>query len=227
VQAEDLDVVAHVPDRGHLLGPGRARDRVHEARPAEAATEDDYAHAILAIVPFKVLDGAKSRLAAFLPADERARLALEMLDRVLAACEGSPAITRTLLVTPNPESARASVETLVDAGTGHADAIRQALAHPRAADGALVVMADCPLVTAEALDELAEAACPVALAPADDGGMNALALRAPDLFTPAFGLPDAAAATIARARAAGIEPEVRHDPRLALDVDRPEDLAQL
>jgi 2-phospho-L-lactate guanylyltransferase len=227
VQAEDLDVVANVADRRHLLGPGRAGERVYETRPAEPSTEDDYAHSILAIVPFKGLDGAKSRLAAHLGADERARLALEMLERVLAACEGSPAITRTLLVTPNADSAPASVETLVDAGTGHADAIEQALADPRAAKGALVVMADCPFVTAEALDELADAARPVALGRAADGGVNALALRAPDVFAPAFGVPDAAAVTIARARAAGIEPEVRDDPRLALDVDRPEDLAHL
>jgi 2-phospho-L-lactate guanylyltransferase (CobY/MobA/RfbA family) len=150
-----------------------------------------------------------------------------MLERVLAACESSPAIKRTLLVTPNPDLAPATVETLVDGGTGHADAIAQALADPRAAEGALVVMADCPRVTAEALDELAAAARPVALAPADDGGVNALALRAPDLFAPAFGVPDAAAVTIARARAAGIEPDVRDDPRLALDVDRPEDLARV
>jgi 2-phospho-L-lactate guanylyltransferase (CobY/MobA/RfbA family) len=150
-----------------------------------------------------------------------------MLDRVLAACEGAPAITRTLLVTPAPESVSASFETLVDRGTGHADAIATALADPRADTGALVVMADCPLVTAEALDELAEAARPVALARAGDGGVNALALRIPNAFAPAFGVPDAAAVTIARARAAGIEPEVRDDPRLALDVDRPEDLARL
>ena len=150
-----------------------------------------------------------------------------MLDRVLAACEGSPAITRTLLVTPHSDSAPASVETLVDDGTGHAAAIAQALADPRAAAGALVVMADCPLVTAEALDDLAAAAHPLAVAPAEDGGLNALALRAVGAFEPAFGVPDAAALTIARARAAGLEPEVRDDPRLALDVDRPEDLARL
>jgi 2-phospho-L-lactate guanylyltransferase (CobY/MobA/RfbA family) len=166
-------------------------------------------------------------LATLLPADERARLAVEMLDVVLTACDRASAITRTLLVTPHRESAPASVETLVDAGIGHADAITQALADPRAAGGALVVMADCPLVTAEALDDLADAARPVALAPAADGGINALAVRRPDLFAPAFGVRDAAAVTIARARAAGLEPAVRDDARLALDVDRPEDLALL
>ena len=150
-----------------------------------------------------------------------------MLERVLAACAGSRAIERTLLVTPAPGPAASDVETLADAGTGHADAIAQALADPRAAGGAAVVMADCPLVTPDALDELLEAARPVAVAPSADGGVNALAVRSPGVFAPAFGIPDAAAVTIARARAAGLEPAVLDDARFALDVDEPADLARL
>jgi 2-phospho-L-lactate guanylyltransferase (CobY/MobA/RfbA family) len=57
--------------------------------------------------------------------------------------------------------------------------------------------------------------------------MNAVALRAPGALAPAFGVPGAAAATIARARAVGLEAAVIDDPRLALDVDGPEDLARL
>jgi 2-phospho-L-lactate guanylyltransferase len=166
-------------------------------------------------------------LATLLPADERARLAVEMLDVVLTACDRASAITRTLLVTPHPESAPASVETLVDAGIGHADAITQALADPRAAGGALVVMADCPLALPEALDRLVEAAEPAALAPAEDGGLNALALRDPRAFEPAFGVPGAALATVERAREAGLEPAVLDEPLLAFDVDRPADLERL
>ncbi|MGH3023465.1 MAG: 2-phospho-L-lactate guanylyltransferase, partial [Gaiellaceae bacterium] len=83
------------------------------------------------------------------------------------------------------------------------------------------VMADCPLVTAEALDALVEAARPLALAPARDGGVNALALRSPNDFRPRFGVP--AATTLAEARAAGLETTVLDDPLLALDVDRPAD----
>jgi 2-phospho-L-lactate guanylyltransferase len=177
---------------------------------------------MLAIVPVKGLDGAKSRLAPALSADERARLVVTMLERVLAACAASTAITRTLLVTPEPELARNGVDVLQDAGTGHADAVAAGLADPRARDGALVIMADCPRVTAEALDALASAARPLALAPAHDGGVNALALRDPDAFEPTFGVP--AETTIARARAAGLEPAIVSDPLLAFDVDRPEDL---
>jgi 2-phospho-L-lactate/phosphoenolpyruvate guanylyltransferase len=176
---------------------------------------------VLAIVPVKGLDGAKSRLAPRLSPGERADLVREMLERVLAACGDAAAITRTLVVTPEPDLAPPGFETLVDGGTGHPAAIALALRDPRARAGALVVMADCPLATAEALDELARAARPVALVRSRDGGVNALALREPGLFEPAFGRP--AEETIRRCRAAGLEPALVADERLEFEVDRPED----
>ena len=180
---------------------------------------------MLAIVPVKGLDGAKTRLAPLLAEQERARLVLEMLDRVLAACRDADAIARTLLVTPDPALRPEGIDVLVDAGTGHADAVALALADPRAAGGALVVMADCPLATGEALDALAAAAHPLALVPSRDGGVNALALRQVNGFRPRFGLP--VEAMIAAARSAGLDPVVLREPRLAFDVDRPADLARL
>jgi 2-phospho-L-lactate/phosphoenolpyruvate guanylyltransferase len=180
---------------------------------------------VLAIVPFKGPDGAKTRLAEALGDEERAALALQMLARVLAACEDARSIRRTLLVTPEPGASTEGLEVLLDEGTGHADAIDLALADPRAREGALVVMADCPFVSADALDRLAGAAQPLALAPADDGGVNALALRSANGFRPRFGTP--AKSMIASARAAGIDPAVVADSRLAFDVDRPGDLALL
>ena len=176
---------------------------------------------MLAIVPVKGLDGAKTRLAPVLSPAARRRLVLEMLGRVLAACHASAAITRTLLVTPDPKLAPAGVEVFADGGTGHADALAAALADPRAEGGALVVMADCPLATGESLDRLAAAARPLALAPSRDGGVNALALQPVNGFRPPFGVP--ANVTLARARRAGIATAVLDDPLLALDVDRPED----
>jgi 2-phospho-L-lactate guanylyltransferase len=180
---------------------------------------------VLAIVPVKGLDGAKTRLAPLLAEPERARLVVEMLDRVLAACREADAIARTLLVTPDPALRRDGVDVLLDAGTGHADAVALALADPRAAGGALVVMADCPLVDADALESLARAARPLALVPSEDGGVNALALHGANGFRPRFGVP--AETMMASARAAGLEPVVLQDPRLAFDVDVPADLARL
>jgi 2-phospho-L-lactate guanylyltransferase len=176
---------------------------------------------VLAVVPVKGRDGAKTRLAPLLQPEERTRLVLDMLERVLEACARAGSITGTLLVTPDPGFAPGGVELLRDAGTGHADAIALALRDERARAGALVVMADCPLVRAESLDALAAAARPLALAPSRDGGVNALALEAVNGFVPLFGVP--VEETIGAARAAGFEPAVVDDPLLALDVDRPED----
>jgi 2-phospho-L-lactate guanylyltransferase len=181
---------------------------------------------MLAIVPVKGLDGAKSRLAPLLSPDDRARLVVAMLEDVVEACGAAEAIDEVLVVTPEPDVVPEGLEVLVDEGVGHAPAIAAALSDPRAAGGAIVVMADCPLGQPESLDALAAAADPVALAPSADGGMNAVAMRAPDAVEPAFGVPDSAAVTAERARAAGYEPAVLDDPLLALDVDRPEDVTR-
>ena len=182
---------------------------------------------MLAIVPVKGLNGAKTRLVPLLSLEERAELVRGMLAAVLAACEESESVMSTLVVTPEPRLAPIGVEILLDPGVGHAAAVVSALADRRAANGALVVMADCPLATGGSLDRLAKAATPVALVPALDGGLNALALSSPGLFHPVFGVPDAAARTIESARAAGIEPAVVDEPLLAFDVDRPSDLKRL
>jgi 2-phospho-L-lactate/phosphoenolpyruvate guanylyltransferase len=190
-------------------------------RAAETACQHGYPHGVLAVVPVKGPDGAKTRLAPVLQPEERTRLVLDMLQRVLAACAEARAITGTLLVTPDPGFAPPGTEILRDEGKGHADAVALALRDERARSGVLVVMADCPLARAESLDKLAEAAAPLALAPSRDGGVNALALRPLDGFLPRFGVP--MEETVATARAAGLEPAVVDDPLLALDVDRPED----
>ncbi|HET6657668.1 MAG TPA: 2-phospho-L-lactate guanylyltransferase [Gaiellaceae bacterium] len=176
---------------------------------------------MLAVVPVKGRDGAKSRLAPLLRPEERTQLVLDMLERVLTACAEAESITGTLLVTPDPSFAPGGVAILRDAGTGHADAVALALRDERARRGVVVVMADCPLVRPESLDALAAAATPLALAPSRDGGVNALALQAVNGFSPPFGVP--VGETLDAARAAGLEAAVVDDPLLALDVDRPED----
>ena len=181
---------------------------------------------MLAIVPVKRLEGAKTRLAPSLGPEARTVLVLRMLDTVLDACRTADAIDAVLVVTPDPTLGRGT-EVLVDEGVGHAAAVTRALADPRASGGALVVMADCPLATAASLDALVAAARPVALVAAEDGGLNALALDDPRLFSPVFGVPDAAALTAARARAAGVEPALLHDPALTFDLDVPADLARV
>ena len=181
---------------------------------------------VLAIVPVKGRDG-KNRLDRLLGPDERARLVEAMLADVVAACRDARSVERTMVVTPDPEAAPADVDVLEDDGRGHSAAVGRALGDERARDGVVVVMGDCPLVTGELLDRLVAAADPVALAPAADGGVNALALRDPAAIEPPFGVSDAARDLLGKARAAGIAAAVVEEPELAFDVDKPSDVWRL
>ncbi len=185
-----------------------------------------YAPRVLAIVPVQALARAKTRLAPALTRAERTMLSVEMLDFVLEACSQAVSVRETLVVTPDPRLPRGD-HVLIDEGVGHAAAIAAALRHPRARGGAVVVMADCPLVVADAIDRLVDSARPVALARAADGGMNGFAVRGELAFEPAFGVPDAVSATSERARTAGLDPVVLDDPLFAFDVDVPADLERL
>ncbi|MCC6223340.1 MAG: 2-phospho-L-lactate guanylyltransferase [Thermoleophilia bacterium] len=181
---------------------------------------------MLAIVPANSPRSAKRRLARLLDPDERAALVAAMLADVVDACGRARAVSEVLVVTPDPGIAPAETRVLRDAGHGHAAAVALALGRSAGRD-ALVVMADCPLVTPASIDALAAAARPVALCPAVDGGTNALALRPAGIVEPAFGVPDGAAVVAARARARGLEAAVVADPLLALDLDTPDDLRAL
>jgi len=174
----------------------------------------------------QALARAKTRLAPALTKAERTTLTLEMLDCVLEACSQASTVRETLVVTPDARVARGD-RVIVDDGIGHAPAIAAALRDPQARDGAVVVMADCPLLLADAVDRLVEAARPVALARAADGGMNGFAVRGELAFEPAFGVPDAARTTAERARAVDLDPVVLDDPLFAFDVDVPADLERL
>jgi 2-phospho-L-lactate guanylyltransferase len=181
---------------------------------------------MLAIVPVSAPGEAKQRLAPFLDEEQRTALVIAMLEDVLDACRRAASVERTLVVTPDASLAPRGVEVVHDPGHGHAAAIDLALASA-GEDGALIVMADCPLVTAATLDRLVHEARPVAVGLAQDGGTNALAMRPAGLVAPAFGVPNGAAVVADRVRAAGFAPVIIDDPGLALDVDTLDDLERV
>jgi 2-phospho-L-lactate guanylyltransferase len=189
----------------------------------------------VAIIPVKRFEDAKQRLAAAVPAPARAALAEAMLLDVLASLKRSSRIDETLVVTADPAVARTarwlSAEVLdLDADGGHpADAsagVAEALS--RRADRVALLPADCPLIDAEEVDRhLGIAPRSALIIPDRHGtGTNGLILAPPDIFAPAFG-PDSCARHVSRARAAGGEFAVERMDSLALDLDTPEDLAQL
>jgi 2-phospho-L-lactate/phosphoenolpyruvate guanylyltransferase len=181
---------------------------------------------VLAIIPVNSPFSAKRRLDPLLSRDQRSDLVLAMLADVVDACRAAGSIDEILVVSPNPAVAPEGTAIMVDQGNGHAAAVAQALASC-SADGALVVMADCPLVRPAILDVLCEAAQPVALCPAQDGGTNALALRPPDAVEPAFGAAGGARIVVERAQASGFDAVVVEDELVALDIDTPEDVERL
>lgn len=192
-----------------------------------------------ALIPMKDLAGAKMRLAGVLDADARATLALAMLDDVLAAVRASGRFETVAVVSADAgvrsHAASLGSETIdeslgeggLNAGLQHAVlALEQ-----RDTDELVILPADVPLAQpddiATVADALASGAAPrVVLVRAGDHGTNALGLRPPGVIPMRFGRRSADAHRDAAAAASvdAIELEL---PRLAFDVDGPDDLPRL
>jgi 2-phospho-L-lactate guanylyltransferase len=171
------------------------------------------------VVPFRAAS-AKRRLE--LPEAERTDVAHAMLGRVLAA---AAAVGPTILVTEADAScARAlaaehGAEVVDDPGKGQGEAVATALA---VVDDwpVLVVNADVPAAQPRDLLALLGAmpADGIAIAEAEDGTTNALALSRPGLFAPLYG-PGSADRFRAHAASQGVEAVTLDVPALADDVD--------
>jgi 2-phospho-L-lactate/phosphoenolpyruvate guanylyltransferase len=160
------------------------------------------------VVPYR--GDAKRRL----PGSIRAGVAVAMLgDVVAAAREVGP----VLVVTDDLAVVPPGADSLADPGEGLGAAVAAALAR---VDGhALVVNADLPAATADAIRRLAAAG--LALVEAGDGTTNALSLPDPAHFAPLYG-PGSAARFRAHAPFATVA-----IPELATDVDTEADLERL
>ena len=189
---------------------------------------------IVAVIPVGELERAKSRLGEVLDAEERRDLVIGMLERTLAATMASPRIAETLVVTPDAEvatmarAAGARVIRQADRGLNHGlDEARKA-AIDKDATALLVLPADLPGVSPEAVDALLatlDVTGPplVAIVPDRHGrGTNSLLLAPPDVIDFAFG-GDSRVAHQHAAEAASIR-VVELDGPLSLDIDTPEDL---
>jgi 2-phospho-L-lactate guanylyltransferase (CobY/MobA/RfbA family) len=90
-------------------------------------------------------------------------------------------------------------------------------------------MADLPGLRPDDVRALAAAACaaPIAIVRACDGlHTNALTLTPPNCLATAFGGADSFAAHVGAAHAAGLAVNLVDNPRVAFDVDGPEDHAR-
>jgi 2-phospho-L-lactate guanylyltransferase len=150
------------------------------------------------VVPYRA--SGKSRL----PEPPRAELASAMLADVVAA---AVEIGRVLVVTDDPAAAPGGAEAVDDPGDGQGAAVGRALERVRG--HVLVVNADLPCATVDALRRLAQAGS--SFVAARDGTTNALSLPGPGAFEPLYGPGSAArfaASGLIRAAIAELEADV-------------------
>jgi 2-phospho-L-lactate guanylyltransferase len=181
------------------------------------------------VVPVKVLDAAKTRLAR----EDRADLALAMAADTVAAAAACPAVTSVLVVTDDPRAAVALARSADLLADEPASGLNPALAHGaavaargRPANGVAALAADLPALTAQQLGD--------ALALAEDVERGLVADAAGDgtvLLTAAPGVglePRFGPASRAAHRAGGAvdltESLGRTVPGLRRDVDTVPDL---
>jgi 2-phospho-L-lactate guanylyltransferase len=190
---------------------------------------------IWAVVPIKDTAQSKQRLAGLLSAEQRRALALAMAQDVLGTLAQVNELAGVLVVTTDPAAAELAARfgaTVSNEHTraGHTAAVTGA-ARRLAADGTgmLALPGDIPLVEAEDIRQLLAAHRPdpaFTIAPAhDELGSNAVLCTPADAVTLRFG-DNSFFPHLAAARAQGVEPAVLRLPRIALDVDTPDDLAR-
>lgn len=147
---------------------------------------------IVAIVPIKRLDDAKSRLASILGPAERQGLVRAMLGRTIEALRRSGLIGSIALATPDQElAAEFSCVHVPDRGDLNRSLLEGiAWAKGMVAQGALLIPADLPAVQAGDIRTVvrslggSEGVCVVGTR---DGGTGALLLVPPDAMSPQFG----------------------------------------
>jgi 2-phospho-L-lactate guanylyltransferase len=189
-----------------------------------------------ALVPVKDLTQAKVRLSPFLSPAERHALAVAMLDDVLTAVRQAAAVERIALVTTDPYALALAAQwgfEVVDEGLGRGETGAVELAvkvcRERGASSLAVIPGDIPLLTATDVDVVWQHGrdYDIVIVPSwDSRGTNAVLLRPPDALQLRFGswsfFPH-----VKQAKRKGLAYKVVRLPRVALDVDTPEDLVRL
>ncbi len=191
---------------------------------------------IAALVPVKALGEAKGRLATLLSQEERSRLALAMLQDVLRALQAVPRVEHAAVVSPDrnalDRARELGAEPIEELPSSRG--VNQALTHASAvladtgADSLLVVAADIPTAPPAEIEAILDALPErgIAVAPTDDRGTGALALRPPGVIPFRYGR-NSSVLHKREAIARSLPARLLHLGSLARDVDEPDDLAEL
>ena len=194
---------------------------------------------LVAVVPVKGLDAAKTRLSGVLSAEERGALALAMAGRVVESLRASGCFARIAVVSPDARVLEWARSHEVDALAQPNHGLNRGLEHARGwaleerAAALLVALGDLPLLAdgeVRALVDLglgALASSHVVLAPdRDEHGTNVLLMHPSSLMPFAFG-EGSFVRHGAIARAFAGEPLIFRSLGTAFDVDSPPDLAEM
>ena len=192
----------------------------------------------IAILPIKSFGAAKQRLSGLLGGGSREALAQAMFSDVLSSLRHVPGIDEIAVVTANSlaeDAARGKGVTLLHDGDEAGQSVAAGLgirhALERGYERVLLVPGDTPLVDPGELTAMLDRAraegTAVTIVPDRHGqGTNALLLAPPTAIEPSFG-PGSLDRHRAAARAAGVPHRVEAVFSLILDIDTPDDLAEL
>ena len=215
---------------------------MQDLQPSGAPARADLGH-VVAIIPVRGLERAKTRLGEVLDAEERRALVGRLLRRTIRAAIVTPGIRAVAVVSPDPEALAMAADlgavTLPQGGGGLNEGLADGRAWARelGATALLVVPADLPAigptqlerVLVAARDRLAashagvDRAALVVLVPDRAGeGTNLLLLSPPGVVAFRFGPGSRAAHADAAARAGAAYLELSGP--LRLDLDTPDDL---
>lgn len=186
-----------------------------------------------AIIPVKQLDKAKTRLSSLLSNNERREFCLEMLEDVLVAVATTRYIRWTVVVSVDPTvlqvAKRFGIFSLIESRLGLNQAVSEAIdwCVQNGAKSTLILPADIPSVTPRDLARIfslgKEAAMVISPSRSEDG-TNALLLTPPNIL-PTFYGKHSFQRYIMEASKRAISFRTIRLPRIALDIDTVEDLA--
>ena len=192
---------------------------------------------IWAIVPVKPLRRGKSRLAGLLSEEQRTRLNRYLLEHTLTILNEIPEIEHTLVVSRDPAAltltrSMGGRTVLEDGAPQFNTAIQRAtiVAQAQGARAVLVLPADLPLVEPSdlvALLAMGQAPPVVVIAPdRRQDGTNALFINPAGFIEYGYG-PGSFQRHSMRAELAGAKLNIFQSDHFGLDLDLPEDLAEL
>jgi 2-phospho-L-lactate/phosphoenolpyruvate guanylyltransferase len=195
---------------------------------------------IVAVVPVRSLSGAKTRLGEPLDPEERQDLILALLRQTVASALGSRRLDRVAVVSKDPELLREARGMGAASLLQRSDGLNEGLVEARdavcpEATAMLVLPADLPRISTDAIDRLVQAAAetmasapgrPVVALVADrhGTGTNALLIAPPNAIPFRFGEGSRSAHSAAAIEAGAAYVEL--DGPLAFDVDTPDDLLE-